>query len=573
MADSTKSVLLLDYDSLHRSLAGSVAETRLAERAAAWLAAMESGRLLSDESRRRRIVVKRCYVGPGVHGKPRDALAVAGFEMVEAAESGSRNAADLLMAMDTVELLASGDYDEFILLSAGNDLTPLLSRLKAAKRLTAIYADDATSDKDKATADQVLDKADFVRLLSTEPRAADAKPAPAPPAASSVQNERADIETFARRVHAATNIPLFSPRTFAELFRHLTDEITANGYHFQSTAKNVAERMVASGRNVNRRQVVFIVKGLALKGHVFSTNDTPERLAEVFREQARYLIGNAGIKLSDHEETLLSAWFLSRPPPSTLPQPQPQPAAPAVAAAPPPPPTSPVVEAPAAAKATIAETIEREVAKAVAKPAPEKKPPAARPPPVIEHQPRRSQSVRPVDLPKSAAAKPVPLPTAREEAKAVIAARIAGAAKMKPATSRAPLPQKAPAPPQAAEPPEEEEEEIAPRKARAPAANPPPTSAENSDALESSILAAIAEAVDVLVEDSAAEPEAPEPEDEAFEEEPPQPPKRRASARPQPAEPDYEEPQPAPEEPEDESSDIGDQIQRIIASYNRGRSE
>ena len=38
---------------------------------------------------------------------------------------------------------------------------------------------------------------------------------------------------------------------------------------------------------------MFVVKGLALKGHVFSTTDTPERLAEVFREQVIYLIGNA----------------------------------------------------------------------------------------------------------------------------------------------------------------------------------------------------------------------------------------------------------------------------------------
>ena len=567
MADSTKSVLLLDYDSLHRSLAGSVAETRLAERAAAWLAAMESGRLLSDEGHRRRIAAKRCYVGPNVRGKPRDALAVAGFEMVDAAESGARNAADLLMAMDIVELLAGGDYDEFILLSSGNDLAPLLSRLKTAKRLTAIYADDLTSDKDKATADQVLEKADFVRLLSSEPRSPEAKSPPAP-AAAAVQSERADIETFARRIHAATNIPLFSPRTFAELFRHLTDEITANGYHFQSTAKNVAERMVAGGRNVNRRQVVFIVKGLALKGHVFSTNDTPERLSEVFREQARYLIGNAGIKLTDQEETLLSAWFLSRPPPSTLPQSQQQPApAPAAAAPPPPPPPSPVIEAPAAAKAAIAETIEREVAKAVAKPAAEKKP-AARPAPVIEHQPRRSPPVRPVDLPKTATAKPVPLPTAREEAKAVIAARIAGAAKMKPATSRAPLPPKAPPP---VEPPAEEEAP-ARGKARTAAPKPPAESSENSDALESSILAAIAEAVDVLVEDSAVEPEEEALEHEAEEEEPPRAAKRRGAgnARAAPPEPAYEA---TPEDPEDESSDIGDQIQRIIASYNRGRGD
>ncbi|HVY18784.1 MAG TPA: NYN domain-containing protein [Bauldia sp.] len=558
MAEPTKSVLLVDYDSVQRSLAGATGETRLADRAVAWLAALESGRLLGDDGNRRRLVVKRCYIGPSVRGKPRDALAAAGFEMVDAAESGTRNAADLHIAMDTVELLARGDgYEEFVILSAGAELKPLLARLKGAGRTTAIYADDGTSEPDKTAADLVLETADFARFLNAEPKPAPEAKTP-PPAPSSASSERADIEAFARRIHAATNIPLFSPKTYAELFRHLTDEITANGYHFQSTAKNVAERMVAGGRNVNRRQIVFIVKGLALKGHVFSTNDTPERLAEVFREQARYLIGNAGIPLTDREENLLSAWFLSRPPPSTLPK-----AAPPTTAAP------AVAEAPAAAKAAIAETIEREVAKAVTKPpAPDKAKSAPRTP-----APPRAQPVRPVDLPKSAAAaKPVPLPTAREEAKAVIAARIAGAAKMKPAGTRTPLPAKpAPkVPPPPAPPVDEEEEEAMP-------APPPPTPArsqENADALESSILAAIAEAVDVLVEDSAEiEPEMEEIDEEIAVEDDDAPPSasRNAgkAARPSPPEPEPEA------EPDDdaESGDIGDQIQRIIASYNRNRGD
>jgi hypothetical protein len=555
MAEPTKSVLLVDYDSVQRSLAGSIGEARLAERAAAWLAALESGRLLGDDGNRRRIAVKRCYIGPSVHGKPRDALAAAGFEIIEAAESGARNAADLHIAMDTVELLTRGEkYDEFIVLSAGADLKPLLSRLKNAGRATAIYADDATSDADKTAADLVLETSDFARFLNAEPKAApEPKPAPATADAPSASSERAGIEAFARRVHAATNIPLFSPKTYAELFRHLTDEITANGYHFQSTAKNVAERMVAGGRNVNRRQVVFIVKGLALKGHVFSTSDTPERLAEVFREQARYLIGNAGISLTDHEENLLSAWFLSRPPPSTLPK-----AAPQTTAAPPP----AVPEAPPAAKAAIAETIEREVSKVVIKPpAPDKAKTAPRTP-----MPPRGQPVRPVDLPKSAAAaKPLPLPTAREEAKAVIAARIAGAAKIKPAGTRTPLPAK-PAPKVPAPPaPQVEEDEPATAAASADRAQ------ENAEALESSILAAIAEAVDVLVEDST-EPEEVEEIEEADEvvvedeDAPPSAPRNSGRAN-------HPTPEPEPEEDDAESGDIGDQIQRIIASYNRNRGD
>src|SRR6185312_11863374 len=89
-------------------------------------------------------------------------------------------------------------------------------------------------------------------------------------------SERTEIEALARRIHSGTNIPLLSPRTFAELFRLLATEISERGYHFQETAERVSSELTAAGRNVTRRQVVFVVKGLALKGHVFSTTDTAE---------------------------------------------------------------------------------------------------------------------------------------------------------------------------------------------------------------------------------------------------------------------------------------------------------
>ena len=544
MAEPITSVLLVDYESLHRSLAAAAGETRLADRAAAWLAAIESGRLIGPEGVRRQLLVKRCYAGPSVRGKQRDALSAAGFDVIDAADGGGRGSADLHMAMDTIEALNKPEgYREFILLSAATDLAPLLTRLKAAKRMTVIFADATTPESDKTLADTLLDGAELAHFLTSEETPAGEIRAP------SGGGERAEIEAFARKIHAATSIPLFSPKTFAELFRHLTEEIAASGYHFQTTAKNVADRMMATGRSVTRRQVVFIVKGLALKGHVFSTGDTAERLAEVFREQAHYLITNAGITLDPREEALLSAWFMSRPAPSVS-----NPSKPPVSGSP------HQASAPSAeTKARIAETIEQEIAKAVIRPPDRAKPPArptasAKPPPV-----------RPVDLPKSAA-RPTqqvkPSPAAREEAKAVIAARIAASAKLKngsrPSLPGKPALSKAATPDLPAQPPPAAEKAAAPQRHMTQA---------STDALESSILAAIAEAVDVLVEDSS--------DDERPSREPPAKQRpaspARLAERPQPAPPSPPPPEAEPEDPE--SNDIGDQIQRIIASYNRNRAE
>lgn len=521
MAEAIKSALFVDYESLQRSLAaaGGNGDALLADRVAAWVAAIETGRLIGPDGTRRRVALRRCYAGPSVLGRQRDALAAAGFAVVDcgANDGSGRSSADIHMAMDTIDALAQpSGADEFILLTAAAELAPLLKRLKASKRMTAIYVDPGTAAGDKALADAFLDSADLASFLASDeaPIGEDRR--------TSTAADRAEIEAFARKIHAATNVPLFSPKTYAELFKHLTDEIRESGYHFQTTAKNVADRMTATGRNVTRRQVVFIVKGLALKGHVFSTTDTPDGLAEVFREQARYLITNAGITLDPRQDQLLSAWFMSR---ATIQPPPPKAKAPAGngaaapnggASMPRPREAPPVEEAPSA------------------------RPPAAKPSPAI---------VRPVELPKSAAKpmsqmKPAPSPAAREEAKAVIAARIAASAKLKPGARPAPAAKAAPKAPLAT-----------PAQARS--AQPQKRSADRaSDALESSILAAIAEAVDVLVDDRV--------DDDIPADDPPPAKRRQRGAAP---------PQPPAEEAEAEGGDIGDQIQRIIASYNRNRGD
>lgn len=537
MADATKSALFVDYESINRSLTGDAAnasDARLAERAEAWLAALERGQLVQPAGRTRRLVIKRAYAGPSVGAKPREALAAAGFDVIDVgAQDSSRNSADLHMAMDIIDTLAQPDgCNEFILLTASAELEPLLNRLRANRRTSTIYVDASTADTERNRADATLDGTDLAIFLAAEdPASGDERKTGA--------TDRSEIEAFARRIHAATNIPLFSPKTYSELFQHLTEEIAENGYHFQETAQNVAQRMTAAGRTVNRRQIVFIVKGLALKGHVFSTTDTPQRLAEVFREQARYLISNAGLGLNDHEDRMLTAWIMSRSRPAAPAQAV-KPAAPVAKAAPPP---APQQQQPPQQQPQQQQPQQRPSPQHTPRP-PEKAKAAA------EAAPARAPSVKPVDMPKSTAPKPAasvgPSTNAREEAKAIIAARIADAAKLKPGRR---LPKATPRPP---------------------ASPQAPAAANGADPLESSILAAIAQAVDVLVDDDAnangngarksAKKAGGVDRQEA---------EKAAEAAFQDF--DDEEEGPPPEIPAD-GNDIGDQIQRIIASYNRNRT-
>lgn len=593
MADTIKSALFVDYDSFHRSQAdenGDAAE-RLAQTSVAWVAAIESGKLIlppAENGTRRRVLIRRCFADPALLGLHRSALIASGFEVVDCPQQPGRkrNAADLHMAIDTLDALEHpAGYDEFILLSADADFTPVLLRLRAHNRTTVIYGDEAVSGAYKAIADGIVDAGRFAAVLAGE--SLDAKPEPlaaeggeatesADASALGAPPERADIEALARKIHAATNVPMFSPRTFADLFRVLAQEIGENGYHFQNTAESVTEKLTAAGRNVNRRQVLFVVKGLALKGHVFSTTDTPERLAEVFREQVLYLLGNSDIELDEREKAMLPAWILGRAafpvrvaPTATPPRPQPPPVEDAARKTVPAPARRRPPPRPGATDKESPVLVARaEPPPVKAEPAPAPEPRAALPPPSA------TKPVAPPVAPPPSAARP--------EARNTVASRFAAitkgsfGAKAGDAAPRAkPAPPRPEAPPALARPAGAKPSGAGKSSgsSAAPAArqggkSSPAKPAPEGDALESSILAAIAQAVDVLVEDGGDKPKAKVEaatvvELEAVEVEIVETDAAEAAAL---------QPDPEPS-PGGDSEDIGDEIQRIIASYSRARQQ
>ena len=98
MAEAVKSVLYVDYDSLHRSLkaSGSAIADRLAQRAAAWVAAIESGRLVVPKGKaltRRRMQARRCYADPDLLAKGRLAFVACGFEVIDCPIAATQAAA------------------------------------------------------------------------------------------------------------------------------------------------------------------------------------------------------------------------------------------------------------------------------------------------------------------------------------------------------------------------------------------------------------------------------------------------------------------------------------------------
>lgn len=557
MAEATKSVLLIDYDSIHQSLSAgdSVAADRLASRLGAWIGAIETGSLFAakpDTLQRRRILLRRCYADPARLGDNRAAFLSNGFQVVDCPpiEGRDHDTATIHVVLDCIDALDHPtEYEEFILLAADSDLSPLLIRLRAHNRTTAIYATMATADSYRAIADAVIEEPRFISaLLSDEEPPDDEEDREE----ARLPADRTEIEALARKVSSATNVPLFAPRTFADLFRHLVEEIAENGYHFQTTAENVATRMTKSGRNVSRRQVVFVVKGLALKGHVFSTGDTPDRLADVFREQVLYLAENAGLTLDDNERGVLSSWIVGNHPSvqaGTAPEVKAQKPSPRSA-------STEEGQSRKAAKTESSGTFPRKPSKPASpdKPSGEAKaeslPKSATTSAATSIEKSKSAATR---RPEAAGLKPSTAPTASQSAAgAGGSAREKSAATPGAANGTEQPTNKRPAPPAS--------------KSGSPTPgsvkSPPVAGAgdnDDKDAVESSILAAIAEAVDVLVEDGGNKPK---PVVETNETEP-----SMAEGQAPAAATESE----AEVEDIGDGDDIGDEIQRIIASYSRTR--
>ncbi|MBZ9937448.1 NYN domain-containing protein [Mesorhizobium sp. BR1-1-16] len=317
MTDMLKTVLFIDYDSLHLALHARdpALARRFAARPGALLEAIEAGTLIDSAQlgqAKRRVLMRRCYADPRSLGKARDSFVSQGFQIVDCPTlpGRERNSAEVQITLDTLDALGhTTAFDEFILLGADTDFTPLIYRLRAHNRAATIFATAATAGSYRAIADGILEERVLTALLASLEGADVADEDEEDEVAVRQAAGREDLAALARRIHNATNVPLFPPKVYAELFNALTAEIAENGYHFLDTAENVAGRLIAGGRKASRRQIAFVVKGLALKGHVFSDTDTPQRLADVFREQVIYLARHAGIEIDPRVERQVHGWI------------------------------------------------------------------------------------------------------------------------------------------------------------------------------------------------------------------------------------------------------------------------
>ena len=121
--------------------------------------------LPQDEKIERRVLLRRCYINPRTFHQYRSYFIRAGFEVVDCPPltSQGKTSADIHMVVDILDALAHDTtFDEFIILSADADFTPVLLRLRKHDCRTMILAIGSSSPAYRSAADHLLDENEFV---------------------------------------------------------------------------------------------------------------------------------------------------------------------------------------------------------------------------------------------------------------------------------------------------------------------------------------------------------------------------------------------------------------------------
>ena len=164
-----KSALFVDFDNVYGALDRSsrAAADAFSRNPGGWLRWFELGGHEDEaEAPNRRILTRRCYLNPAVFGRYRHRFTIAGFQTIDcpALTSHGKNSADISMALDIMEALQHPTrFDEFIILSADADFTPVLLRLREHDRRTAVLSTEITVQALKAAADFAFEDELFIK--------------------------------------------------------------------------------------------------------------------------------------------------------------------------------------------------------------------------------------------------------------------------------------------------------------------------------------------------------------------------------------------------------------------------
>jgi len=203
------SALFVDFDNAYSAL--DLVEHSLAQAfvqdGVTWLERLRDG---SDEDGpfTRRFLQRSVYLNPAVFGPQRRPLTQAGFRVVDCPSltKTGKSSADMWMALDILDALAHPTrFDEFVIISSDSDFAPILHRIRAFDRKATIVTIGYAAAPYRASADHVIDGAQFARILGSGGDEPGATPMPS---VALLEHATVDHEAEAASTDASTEVPM-----------------------------------------------------------------------------------------------------------------------------------------------------------------------------------------------------------------------------------------------------------------------------------------------------------------------------------------------------------------------------
>jgi hypothetical protein len=163
--------LFVDFDNVYLGLQrlDRVAAEVFATDPGHWLAELGTG-TDADGPFSRRFLVRACYLNPSAFAQFRPNFTRAGFQVVDCPSltQQGKSSADINLVLDALDALSAPTrYEEFVVVSADADFTPLLQRCRADDRRVTIVTASPAASAYRAVADTVVGADAFAELVTT----------------------------------------------------------------------------------------------------------------------------------------------------------------------------------------------------------------------------------------------------------------------------------------------------------------------------------------------------------------------------------------------------------------------
>lgn len=336
--------LFVDFDNVYLGLKrlDPDAAAAFAESPGRWLEEFTEGQDPRGEFSRR-FLVRNCYLNPSAFSQFRANFTRAGFSVVDCPSltQQGKSSADINLVLDAVDALAADThYDEFVIVSADADFTPLALRCRAADRRVTIVTASPAASAYRAVADQVVaadELADLLRAATVDDAAgtgaqgangagraatdegpttsrASGKEQPEGKAAGSgggrgkVNVAEVDLAPLQRQITSVTDVPNLRAEYFEVLLRAFADDVQQHPFEREATSRRVYEACQAVDANVGRSSVKQVVDGVLYAGLDLRRKPSVKKVAETWADHVIGLCRGARIELNRSGTAAVRQW-------------------------------------------------------------------------------------------------------------------------------------------------------------------------------------------------------------------------------------------------------------------------